>query len=88
VYGGTANAPQRFDKRATLFMDSLWTGSLIVNLKAAYALLKEACSAWAEDNAPSMGDALALYTVFSLGPVRDRRDIGCGPGVRAEGGRG
>ncbi|MGD0693239.1 MAG: YihY/virulence factor BrkB family protein [Terriglobia bacterium] len=40
-----------------------------MNLKAAYALFKEAGSAWAEDNAPSMGAALAFYTVFSLAPV-------------------
>ena len=40
-----------------------------MNLKAAYVLFKEACSAWAEDNAPSMGAALAFYTVFSLAPV-------------------
>src|SRR5579872_2440748 len=40
-----------------------------VNLHAAYGLLKQACSAWAEDNAPSMGAALAFYTVFSLAPV-------------------
>ncbi len=37
--------------------------------KTAYALVKEASSAWAEDNAPSMGAALAFYTVFSLAPV-------------------
>jgi membrane protein len=40
-----------------------------VKLKAAYVLFKEACSAWVEDNAPSMGAALAFYTVFSLAPV-------------------
>jgi membrane protein len=40
-----------------------------VNLKAAYVLVKEACLAWAEDNAPSAGAALAFYTVFSLAPV-------------------
>ena len=39
------------------------------NLQAAYVLIKEACSAWVEDNAPSMGAALAFYTVFSLAPV-------------------
>jgi membrane protein len=39
------------------------------NLKAAYVLFKEAGSAWVEDNAPSMGAALAFYTVFSLAPV-------------------
>ena len=40
-----------------------------MSLKAAYPLFKEACSAWAEDNAPSMGAALAFYTIFSLAPV-------------------
>src|SRR5208337_240581 len=39
------------------------------NLKAAYVLFKKAGSAWAEDNAPSMGAALAFYTVFSLAPA-------------------
>jgi membrane protein len=38
-------------------------------MKVAYALLKEACSAWLEDNAPSLGAALAFYTIFSLAPV-------------------
>jgi membrane protein len=40
-----------------------------VKLKAAYALFKEAGSAWVEDNAPSLGAALAFYTVFSLAPI-------------------
>ena len=40
-----------------------------LDLKAAYLLLKKACSAWADHNAPSMGAALAFYTVFSLAPV-------------------
>ena len=40
-----------------------------MNLKAANILFKKACSAWADDNAPSMGAALAFYTVFSLAPV-------------------
>ena len=35
----------------------------LVKLKAAYALLKDSCSAWVDDNAPSMGAALAFYTV-------------------------
>jgi membrane protein len=38
-------------------------------MKVTYALLKEACSAWLEDNAPSLGAALAFYTIFSLVPV-------------------
>jgi len=40
-----------------------------VNPKAAYVLFKKACLAWADDNAPSMGAALAFYTVFLLAPV-------------------
>lgn len=40
-----------------------------MNPKAAYVLFKKACLAWADDNAPSMGAALAFYTVFSLAPV-------------------
>jgi membrane protein len=42
---------------------------VFVKLKAAYMLFKNACLAWADDNAPSMGAALAFYTVFSLAPV-------------------
>ncbi len=38
-------------------------------MSTAYVLLKTSCSAWADDNAPSMGAALAFYTVFSLAPV-------------------
>jgi membrane protein len=38
-------------------------------MKVTYGLLKEACSAWLEDNAPSLGAALAFYTIFSLAPV-------------------
>jgi membrane protein len=38
-------------------------------MRVAYALLKEACSAWLEDNAPRLGAALAFYTIFSLAPV-------------------
>jgi hypothetical protein len=69
AYDRITKVSQGLDKCAALFVDSLRTGSLFLNLKAAYALLKEACSAWAEDNAPSMGDAVAFYVVFSLGPV-------------------
>src|ERR1700730_9349067 len=38
-------------------------------LKATYALLREACSAWVEDDASTLGAALAFYTIFSLAPV-------------------
>jgi membrane protein len=39
------------------------------NPRTAWALLKEACCAWAADNAQSLGAALAFYTIFSLAPV-------------------
>jgi membrane protein len=39
------------------------------NLRIAWALLKEACSAWESDKAPSLGAALAFYTISSIAPV-------------------
>ena len=38
-------------------------------MKITFNLLKEACSAWVEDDAPSLGAAMAFYTIFSLAPV-------------------
>jgi membrane protein len=38
-------------------------------MKLTYGLLKEAGSAWLEDNAPRLGAALAFYMIFSLAPV-------------------
>jgi membrane protein len=32
-------------------------------------LLKQTASEWMEDDAPSLGAALAYYTVFSLAPL-------------------
>jgi membrane protein len=43
--------------------------SIFAKLKAVFVLFKTAGLAWADDNAPSMGAALAFYTVFSLAPV-------------------
>ena len=34
-----------------------------------WKLVKEAAQAWLDDYAPSMGAALAYYTVFSLAPL-------------------
>ena len=50
-------------------LDLMRPARVFVNLQAAYVLFKKAGSAWVEDNAPSMGAALAFYTVFSLAPV-------------------
>ncbi len=42
---------------------------MVLNPRLVWALIKEACSAWVADNAPSRGAALAFYTVLSLAPV-------------------
>jgi membrane protein len=34
-----------------------------------WELIKKAVSAWVDDYAPSMGAALAYYTVFSIAPL-------------------
>jgi membrane protein len=38
-------------------------------LKAVWSLFREAVEAWSEDYAPSMGAALAYYTLFSIAPL-------------------
>jgi membrane protein len=38
-------------------------------LKTLAAVVKQAASAWLNDNAPRLGAALAFYTLFSLAPV-------------------
>src|ERR1700688_1046571 len=38
-------------------------------LKTVGALLRQACAAWLDDDAPTLGAALAFYTLFSLAPV-------------------
>ena len=35
----------------------------------AWALIKESVTAWIDDYAPSMGAAIAYYTIFSLAPL-------------------
>jgi len=40
-----------------------------MNLKELFAILKKAASDWIEDQAPTLGAALAYYTVFSLAPL-------------------
>ena len=49
--------------------DSRRAATAAANARDAWALLKQACSAWMDDNAPSFGAALAFYTIFSLAPV-------------------
>ncbi len=42
---------------------------LKMSVKEAISILKETFSEWMEDQAPTLGAALAYYTVFSLAPV-------------------
>ena len=40
-----------------------------MDLKKTWELVKSAASSWIDDYAPSMGAALAYYTIFSIAPV-------------------
>src|SRR5262245_5334827 len=41
----------------------------IANPRTVWTLLKDACAAWLDDNVPTLGAALAFYTIFSVTPV-------------------
>jgi len=40
-----------------------------MNVKRAWSVLTHALSSWVDDYAPSMGAALAYYTIFSIAPL-------------------
>lgn len=40
-----------------------------MNMKRIWTLLRETVSAWLDDYAPSMGAAIAFYTMFSIAPL-------------------
>ena len=40
-----------------------------MSLRSFFQLLKQAAVAWQDDNASTLGAALAYYTVFSLAPL-------------------
>jgi len=40
-----------------------------MNLNSLWLLVKKSVSAWSDDYAPSMGAALAYYTIFSIAPL-------------------
>jgi len=42
---------------------------MVANLKSLWFLAKESVSQWSDDYAPSMGAALAYYTIFSIAPL-------------------
>ena len=42
---------------------------MVANLKSLWSLAKESVSQWSDDYAPSMGAALAYYTIFSIAPL-------------------
>ena len=41
----------------------------MIAVKSVWPLVKESVSQWSEDYAPSMGAALAYYTIFSIAPL-------------------
>src|ERR1700712_4432692 len=41
----------------------------MIDFKQSWTLIKSAASSWVDDYAPSMGAALAYYTVFSVAPL-------------------
>jgi membrane protein len=41
----------------------------MVGIRQSFALFRQAINAWLEDYAPSMGAALAYYTLFSIAPM-------------------
>jgi membrane protein len=47
----------------------LMNNTAVPSPKQTWSLVKEAGEAWVDDYAPSMGAALAYYTVFSLAPL-------------------
>ena len=40
-----------------------------MNMRQTWSLVKAAFSSWLDDYAPSMGAALAYYTMFSIAPL-------------------
>jgi len=45
------------------------TFRLDMNLKSIWPLIKDTLSSWSDDYAPSMGAAIAYYTMFSIAPL-------------------
>ena len=41
----------------------------MIAVKSLWPLIKESVSQWSDDYAPSMGAALAYYTIFSIAPL-------------------
>ena len=54
----------------------------MIAVKSLWPLVKESVSQWSDDYAPSMGAALAYYTIFSIAPLLLIVDRGRRPGVR------
>ena len=57
------------DAQASATIPEPEPGQLVPNLRALGSLLKAAGVAWVNDRAPSMGAALAYYTLFSMAPL-------------------
>jgi len=42
---------------------------MAISIRSLWTLLRQTASAWSEDDAPSMGAALAYYSLFSIAPL-------------------
>lgn len=49
--------------------DATWFNTMHIPVKATLGLLRQTVLSWLDDYAPSMGAALAYYTLFSLAPL-------------------
>jgi uncharacterized BrkB/YihY/UPF0761 family membrane protein len=57
------------NESARLPIGFLLTGSLLGSLREWVSLGKATVYSWLDDRAPTMGAAIAFYTVFSLAPM-------------------
>ncbi len=64
--GSAAELPKQYQKDAAPQVARIAHGS---RLQQAWRLTKAAISAWIDDFAPSMGAAIAYYTIFSIAPM-------------------
>src|SRR5450759_4470926 len=59
-------APASAEQQGETWKWHRWTG---MHLKQIWNLIRRAAVAWVDDYAPSMGAALAYYTLFSIAPL-------------------
>jgi membrane protein len=57
------------DARDSALPESVASAFSVMTLHRLWNLIEKSCEAWVDDYAPSMGAALAYYTMFSLAPI-------------------